>query len=71
VPAFFGAATAATLLTVHPLGIAVMGWRLGMSASEAVATGAVFLPGDLIKNVLAAVVAAAAVRAFPDLLRGR
>jgi biotin transport system substrate-specific component len=48
-----------------------MGWRLGMSASEAVATGAVFLPGDLIKNVLAAVVAAAAVRAFPDLLRGR
>ena len=71
VPALFGAAVAATLLTVHPLGIAVLGWRLGLAPSEAVAAGAVFLPGDLIKNALAAVVAAAAIRAFPDLLRGR
>jgi biotin transport system substrate-specific component len=71
VPALFGAATAGSLLVIHPLGIAVMGWRLGLSASEAVAAGAVFLPGDLIKNALAAVVAAAALRAFPDLLRGR
>ncbi|WP_282945350.1 biotin transporter BioY [Cellulomonas endometrii] len=71
VPALFGAAAAATLLTVHPLGIAVMGWRLGLSPSEALAAGAVFLPGDLVKNALAAVVAAAALRAFPDLLRGR
>jgi len=31
----------------------------------------VFLPGDAVKNVLAAVVAAAVLRAFPDLLRGR
>jgi biotin transport system substrate-specific component len=71
VPALFGAAAAATLLTVHPLGIAVLGWRLGLTASEAIAAGAVFLPGDVIKNLLAAVVAAAAIRAFPDLLRGR
>ncbi len=71
VPALFGAACAATLLTVHPLGIAVLGWRLGLSASEAISAGVVFLPGDLIKNALAAVVAAAALRAFPDLLRGR
>ncbi|MFF1528812.1 biotin transporter BioY [Cellulomonas sp. NPDC058312] len=71
VPALFAAAATATLLTVHPLGIAVLGWRLGLSASEAVAAGAVFLPGDLVKNALAAVVAAAALRAFPDLLRGR
>lgn len=71
VPALFGAGVAASLLVVHPLGIAVMGWRLGLSAGEAVAAGAVFLPGDLVKNALAAVVAAAALRAFPDLLRGR
>lgn len=71
VPALFGAAAAATLLTVHPLGIAVLGWRLGLAPSEAIAAGAVFLPGDLVKNLLAAVVAAAALRAFPDLLRGR
>lgn len=69
--ALFGAGCAATLLTIHPLGIAVLGWRLGLAPSEALAAGAVFLPGDVIKNALAAVVAAAALRAFPDLLRGR
>ncbi len=65
----FGAATSASLLTVHPLGIAVMGWRLGLSPAEALTAGAVFLPGDLIKNALAAVVAAAVLRAFPELRR--
>lgn len=69
--ALFGAGCAATLLTIHPLGIAVLGLRLGLAPSEAIAAGAVFLPGDVIKNALAAVVAAAALRAFPDLLRGR
>lgn len=65
----FGAATAGTLLVIYPLGIAVLGWRLGLAPGEAIAAGAVFLPGDLIKNALAAVVATAVHRAFPDLLR--
>ncbi|MFB9956866.1 biotin transporter BioY [Cellulomonas denverensis] len=67
--ALFAAATAGSLLVVHPLGIAVMGWRLGLSATEALTAGAVFLPGDVLKNVLAAVVAAAVLRAFPELRR--
>ncbi|EYR63029.1 biotin operon repressor [Actinotalea ferrariae CF5-4] len=67
--AVFGSLMAASLLVIHPLGISVMGARLGMSAGEAVAAGAVFLPGDLIKNALAAVVATAVFRAFPDLAR--
>lgn len=67
--AVFGSLMAASLLLIHPLGITVMGARLGMSAGEAVAAGAVFLPGDLIKNALAAVVATAVLRAFPDLTR--
>ncbi|MFI2751828.1 biotin transporter BioY [Cellulomonas sp. P22] len=67
--ALFGSAMTASLLLVHPLGITVMGWRLGMSATEAIAAGAVFLPGDVVKNLLAALVASAVLRAFPDLLR--
>jgi biotin transport system substrate-specific component len=69
--AIFGAATAGSLIFTHPIGIAVMGARLGMSAQEAIAAGAVFLPGDVIKNVLVAVVASAVFRAFPDMLSRR
>jgi len=67
----FSAAMAGSLLATHPLGITVMGWRLGMGPAEAIATGAVFLPGDVVKNVLVAVVATAVFRAFPDLLHRR
>lgn len=69
--AVFGAAMAGSLVFTHPIGIAVMGARLGMSATEAIAAGAVFLPGDVLKNVLVAVVAAAVFRAFPDMLDRR
>lgn len=67
----FAAATTSSLLIIHPLGIAVLGWRLGFSATEAIAAGAVFLPGDVIKNALAAIVATSVHRAFPDLLARR
>lgn len=69
VPALWAAACAGSMLVVHPMGIAVLGWRLGLSTGEAVTAGAVFLPGDLLKNALAAVVAAAVLRAVPDLRR--
>ena len=67
--ALAGAATVATLAVVTPIGMAVMGWRLGLGPVEGVVAGAVFIPGDLLKNVLAALVAAAVARAFPDLVR--
>lgn len=63
----FLAATTASLLVMHPLGVAVMAWQLGLPADAAMAAGAVYLPGDLLKNALAAVVAAAVLRAYPDL----
>lgn len=69
--AIFACATATSLVAIHPIGVAVMGWRLGMSPGEAVLAGATFLPGDVIKNLLAALVATALFRAFPDLLRSR
>ena len=69
VPALVGASTAATLLVITPIGMAVMGARLGLGPVETVVAGAVFVPGDLAKNVLAALVAAALARAFPELAR--
>lgn len=67
----FLAATAGSLVVIHPIGVAVMGVRLGLSAQEAIAAGSAFLPGDVIKNLLAAIVATAVFRAFPDLLAQR
>ena len=67
----FLAAMAVTLLVTYPLGIAVLGWRLGVGPAEAVAYGAAYLPGDILKNVVVAVVATAVFRAFPDMLRER
>ena len=64
----FAATTAGTILVIHPLGIAVLGWRLGLSPAEAITAGAVFIPGDMVKNVLAAIVATSVHRAFPDLI---
>ncbi|HEX5332694.1 MAG TPA: biotin transporter BioY [Cellulomonas sp.] len=69
--ALFASATAASLLLIHPIGIAVMGWRGGLSVSEALVAGSRYIPGDLIKNLLAALVASAVLRAFPDMVRRR
>jgi biotin transport system substrate-specific component len=69
--ALFASATAASVLLIHPIGIAVMGWRGGLSASEALVAGSRYIPGDLIKNLLAALVASAVLRAFPDMVRRR
>lgn len=67
----FACCMAASLLVVHPLGITVMGWRTGLSTGEAILAGATFLPGDVIKNLVAAIVVTAVHRAFPDLLLRR
>lgn len=67
----FGAAVAATAAVVYPVGIAVMAWRTGLSAGEAIAAGAVFAPVDAVKAAVVAVVAAAVLRAFPDMLERR
>ena len=48
-----------------------MAWRAGVPVSTALAWNLAFIPLDLVKAVLAAVVGAAVHRAFPDLLRRR
>lgn len=53
---------------VHLCGIPGMMWRLGLDLRAAVVADLVFLPGDLVKAVVATVVAAAVHRALPTLL---
>ena len=65
------AGVAATWLVIRPLGIAGLVWRTGMPVRAAFVLDLRFWPGDLAKCLLAAAVAAAALRAFPDLLRDR
>ncbi|WP_226913495.1 biotin transporter BioY [Gephyromycinifex aptenodytis] len=53
---------------IHLCGIPVMMWRAGLSLNAALVADLVFIPGDLIKAVIATVVAAAVHRAMPTLL---
>lgn len=66
-----GAALAAGLLVVHPLGVAGVVVRAGLPLPAAVTADLVFWPGDVIKALVAAAVAAGVLRAFPGLLRER
>lgn len=51
--------------TLGPIGISVFG---GLSLREAFLTDLVFYPGDIVKNILMAIVATAVHRAFPGIL---
>lgn len=62
------AAIIAGIVVMYPLGIAGLMWRAGMSFGEAFVANLAFVPGDLIKAVLAGLIASAVHRAFPDLL---
>ena len=64
--ALFGAAMVGTIV-IHGFGI--VGFLIkGMALPAAVAADVIYLPGDVIKNVLAVVIALSLHRAFPDLL---
>jgi len=69
--AVFAAAVVATVAVVYPIGIAVLAARAQLSLGEAVAAGAVFLPWDVAKAAVVAIVAAGVFRAFPDMLERR
>ncbi|MCV2393346.1 biotin transporter BioY [Actinotalea sp. M2MS4P-6] len=70
-PAFVGSLLGGLLgtLLIYLVGVPVLAARIGVSLAEGIAINAVFIPFDLVKLVLAAVVASAVHRAFPDLLR--
>ncbi|EMY35937.1 BioY family protein [Arthrobacter crystallopoietes BAB-32] len=66
----FLAATAGTLLT-HALGVAGMMLNGQLALPAALVADLPFIPGDLVKNAVAAAVALSLHKAFPDLLRRR
>lgn len=62
----FGAAMAGTVV-IHAFGIAGF-MAKGMALSVAVTADLLYLPGDILKNVVAVAIALSLHRAFPDLL---
>lgn len=65
---FFLAATVTSILVVHSLGIAGIVINTKTGLGQAFMADLVFYPGDVIKNILAAGIAVALHRAFPDVL---
>ena len=59
------------ILVVYALGIPVLAARAGLSVTAAGRSSLVFVPGDLLKAVLAAVVAGAVHRGYPVLIGRR
>ncbi len=56
---------------IHTLGPLNLAWRADMSVQAAFLFDTQFYPGDVMKNVLMALVATSVHRAFPDLLPGK
>lgn len=69
IAALVAAGLGASFVTIHPAGVAGLVWRLGLDVPAAVAVDAVYWPGDVVKNVLAALVTLAVLRAYPDVRR--
>ncbi|SEQ33221.1 biotin transporter BioY [Arthrobacter sp. OV608] len=64
----FLAATVTSVVVVHSLGVAGIALNTKATLGQAFLSDLVFYPGDIIKNILAAVIAVALHRAFPDIL---
>lgn len=67
-----GAAIVGGIGVAYFFGILGMMWKAGLGLGAALTASAVYIPGDLLKAVVAGTAAAAVHRAFPELLgRGR
>jgi len=68
VPLLLVASFATTVAVVHVLGVLGLMVNLRLPLSAAISADLPFLPGDLVKDVVAVVAAVAVHRAFPDVL---
>lgn len=64
----FAAGLAASILVIHPAGIVGMSVVANLPLMKAAVIDLAYWPGDIIKNAIAATVAVAVHRAFPELL---
>lgn len=71
IPLIFIAGFASSLVFIHPFGALGLAWRADMTIGQAFLFDLAFIPGDIIKNILMAVVATSVHRAFPMLLPTR
>ncbi len=71
IPLIFLAGFVSSLIFIHPLGALGLAWRADMTIGQAFLFDLTFIPGDIIKNILMAVVATSVHRAFPALLPAR
>ena len=72
-PVFPGAVLAGLLggiVVMYAFGIPVLAWRANMSLIQATLGSMAFLPGDIIKAVIAGFVAEAASRSVPNAIAG-
>jgi len=67
-PLLAAAAVLASVAVIHTLGVAGLMVNAKLSLGAAVAADLPFLPGDVVKAVVAGIAAAAVHRAFPDVL---
>lgn len=67
----FVAAVLGGMVALYACGIPGMAWALGKSLPEAATIALAFIPGDLIKAVLAALITQAVARARPGALLSR
>lgn len=65
----FAAAMAGSVLVTHPLGILGMSLNGHIPLAQAALVDLAYWPGDLVKNLVAALVAATVFKAFPPLAR--
>ena len=68
VPLLLVGSVVTTVVVVHVLGVAGLMVNLDLPLSAAVGADLPFLPGDLVKDVVAVLAAVAVHRAFPDVL---
>lgn len=66
--ALFAACMVSSLLVIHPLGVAGLVLNGKLDLGTAIAADALYLPGDVVKNLLAAAIGLSVHRAFPRLL---
>ncbi|WP_432559651.1 biotin transporter BioY [Granulicoccus sp. GXG6511] len=69
--ALFIAGIGASILIIHPAGIAGLMANANMAFGKAALTDLAFWPGDVVKNLVAAGLALAVFKAFPDLFLRR
>lgn len=70
-PKLFLSAFGASIIIVHPAGIAGLVVVAGMDVANAALTDLAFWPGDLIKSFIAAAIALSVHKAFPWLASGQ